>query len=185
MRNWRREAVGRRLSATMAHAHARPPADPRPRAAPRPPGPPLVVPGAAKRLLRAVHAFLRAPAPEREEAMVAELRRADYLAVVTYDPPLPEGADEPATIPAGTKMHFRGRVAPDGSLLLAVYSDLAAVRKDLPGQPVRTTVLDAERMVAFALHPPHAGAVLNPAGPYLELRAPELARLREPAAQGG
>lgn len=137
---------------------------------------------AASRLLAAVHAFLRAPSPELEGPMVAELGRAEYLAVVTYDPPLPAADEGRATIPAGTTMHFRGRLAPDGKQLLAVYSDLEAVRKDLPGQSVATTVLSAERMAAFALHPPHAGAVLNPAGPYLELRAPELRRIApEPA----
>ena len=125
-------------------------------------------------MLAAVHAFLRAPAPELEAAMVAELGRAEFLAVVSYDPPLPAGHPGRATIPAGTTMHFRGRLAPDGKQLLAVYSDPAAVAKDLPGQPVQTTVLSAERMATFALHPPHAGAVLNPAGPYLELRATEL-----------
>lgn len=131
----------------------------------------------AARMLGAVHAFLQAPAPEREQTMVDELRSGRFLAVVTYDPPLPAGHDGLATIPAGTTMHFRGRVAPDGKQLLAVYSDPAAVAKDLPGQPVQTTVLTAERMAAFALHPPHAGAVLNPAGPYLELRAAELRRI--------
>ena len=125
----------------------------------------------------AVHAFLRAPSAELEEAMVAALAHGAFLAVVTYDPPLPPGHDGRGTIPAGTTMHMRGRVAPDGALLLAVYADLAAVRKDLPGQSVRTTVLDAQRMADFALRPPHAGAVLDPAGPYLELRAPELARI--------
>lgn len=109
--------------------------------------------------------------------MVRALAGASFLAVVTYDPPLPEGHAGGTTIPAGTTMHFRGRVAPDGSLLLAVYTDPGAVHKDLPGQPVRTTVLDADRMAAFALHPPHRGAVLNPAGPYLELRGPELERI--------
>lgn len=131
-------------------------------------------PPAATGWLTAVHAFLKAPGPELEATMVSELGRAEYLAVVTYEPPLPAGADGPATIPAGTKMHFRGRVAPDGKQLLAIYSDLDAVAKDLPGQSVQTTVLTAERMVSFALHPPHAGAVLNPAGPFLELRAVEL-----------
>lgn len=133
-------------------------------------------------MLSAVHAFLQAPAPDLQEAMVAALRTAAYLAVVTYEPPLPAGHDGRATIPAGTTMHFRGRVAPDGKQLLAVYSDLDAVRKDLPGQTVQTTVLTAERMVSFALHPPHAGAVLNPAGPYLELRAPELRAIVPEAA---
>lgn len=134
-------------------------------------------PGSASPMLEAVHAFLKAPSPELEKTMVAELAGGTFLAVVTYDPPLPSGHKDGATIPAGTKMHFRGRVAPDGKQLLAVYSDLEAVRKDLPGQTVETTVLTAERMVGFALHPPHAGAVLNPAGPYLELRAPELRRI--------
>lgn len=128
-------------------------------------------------LLAAVHAFLRAPSPELEGPMVEALRQASYLAVVTYDPPLPPEHDGRATIPAGTTMHFRGRLAPDGKELLAVYSDLEAVRKDLPGQSVRTTVLTAERMATFALHPPHAGAVLNPAGPYLELRRTELRQI--------
>ena len=131
----------------------------------------------APAMLEAVHAFLRAPAPELEERMVAELARGAFLAVVTYEPPLPPGHDGRGTIPAGTSMHFRGRVAPDGSMLLAVYSDLAAVRKDLPGQTVRTTVLTATTLADFAQRKPHAGAVLNPAGPYLELRAPELARI--------
>lgn len=153
------------------HDHPHPP----PRGGERPPrqgdaaGPPE-----AARLRDAVHRFLEAPSPELEAAMVTELRRGAYLAVVVYDPPLPPEHDGQATIPAGTTMRFRGRVAPDGSMLLAVYSDLAAVRKDLPGHPVQTTVLTAERMVEFALHPPHKGAVLNPAGPYLELREPEL-----------
>lgn len=128
-------------------------------------------------MLEAVHAFLRAPSEALEATMVAELSRAQFLAVVTYDPPLPAGHDGTATIPAGTTMHFRGRVAPDGRLLLAIYSDLDAVRKDLPGQTLQTTVLTAERVAEFALHPPHAGAVLNPAGPYLELRAPELRKI--------
>lgn len=131
----------------------------------------------AASLVAAVHDFLRAPSPEREEAMVAALAQGSFLAVVTYDPPLPAGHDGRTSIPAGTKMHFRGRVAPDGGLLLAVYSDPGALRKDIPGHPVETTVLDAERMAHFALHPPHKGAVLNPAGPYLELRAPELRRI--------
>ena len=142
-------------------------------------------PGDATPLVTAVHAFLQAPSPELEEAMVTELARGAFLAVVTYDPPLPKGHADGATIPAGTKMHFRGRVAPDGKQLLAVYSDLTAVRKDLPGQTVETTVLTPERMVGFALHPPHAGAVLNPAGPYLELRAPELRRIVPDAVQAG
>jgi hypothetical protein len=147
--------------------------------APQPPRRPSAVPEPAAtraqtRLREAVHAFLRAPGPELEAEMVNRLRRGSFLAVVTYDPPLPAGHDGRATIPAGTTMHFRGRLAPDGKQLLAIYSDLDAVRKDLPGQPVQTTVLDAERMVGFALHEPHAGAVLNPAGPFLELRAPEL-----------
>lgn len=129
---------------------------------------------AQQRLREAVHAFLKHPGPELEDEMVNRLRRGSFLAVVTYDPPLPPGHDGRATIPEGTTMHFRGRVAPDGKQLLAIYSDLDAVRKDLPGQEVQTTVLDAERMVGFALHPPHAGAVLNPAGPYLELRRVEL-----------
>ncbi|MCW3009724.1 MAG: SseB protein N-terminal domain [Solirubrobacterales bacterium] len=129
---------------------------------------------AQKRLRDAVHAFLQHPGKELEDEMVNRLRRGSFLAVVTYDPPLPAGHDGRATIPAGTTMHLRGRVAPDGKQLLAIYSDLDAVRKDLPGQPVQTTVLDAERMVGFALHEPHAGAVLNPAGPYLELRRTEL-----------
>ncbi|MEJ7786948.1 MAG: SseB family protein [Solirubrobacteraceae bacterium] len=133
--------------------------------------------GDAARMLEAVHAFLRTPRPDLEATMVTALRDASYLAVVIYDPPLPPGNDGGATIPAGTTMRFRGRLAPDGKQLLAVYSDLAAVRKDLPGHPVQTTVLTAERMVTFALHPPHAGAVLNPAGPYLELRAPELRKI--------
>lgn len=135
---------------------------------------------AQARLREAVHAFLRAPSQELEDEMVNRLRRGSFLAVVTYDPPLPAGHDGRATIPAGTTMHFRGRVAPDGKQLLAIYSDLDAVRKDLPGQTVQTTVLDAERMIGFALHPPHAGAVLNPAGPYLELRIPELRRVVPP-----
>lgn len=148
------------------HAH------PAPQAAPIPAAPSAT--RAQVRLRDAVHAFLREPGPELEAEMVNRLRRGSFLAVVTYDPPLPAGHDGRATIPAGTKMHFRGRLAPDGKQLLAIYSDLDAVAKDLPGQPVRTTVLDAERMVDFALHAPHAGAVLNPAGPFLELRAPEL-----------
>ena len=142
----------------MSHSHAPAPAAPSP-------------------LLQAVHAFLQAPDEALEATMVAELARAEYLAVVTYDPPLPAGHDGTATIPAGTTMHFRGRVAPDGALLLAVYSDLDAVRKDLPGQTLQTTALSVERVVEFALHPPHAGAVLNPAGPYLELRRPELRKI--------
>lgn len=129
-------------------------------------------------MLRAVHAFLQAPAPDLEARMVAELQRGRFLAVVTYEPPLPGGHDGRATVPAGTRMHFRGRLAPDGKQLLAVYSDPAALAKDLPGRPVQTTVLDADQLVAYALHAPHAGAVLNPAGPYLELRAPELRMLR-------
>ena len=132
-------------------------------------------------LTDAVNAFLEAPAQDRQDVMVAELKRGAFLAVVTYEPPLPVTATEPgqgATVPAGTKMHFRGRLAPDGKQLLAVYSDRAALAKDLPGQPVQTTVLDAERLIEFALHEPHAGAILNPAGPYLELRAPELRMLR-------
>lgn len=129
---------------------------------------------AQQRLREAVHAFLQNPGKELEDEMVNRLRRGSFLAVVTYDPPLPAGHDGRTTIPAGTTMHFRGRVAPDGKQLLAIYSDLDAVRKDLPGQKVQTTVLDAERMVGFALHEPHAGAVLNPAGPYLELRRVEL-----------
>lgn len=137
---------------------------------------------AAGSMLSAVHAFLRAPSEELEAAMVAELTTAEYLAVVTYVPPLPAGHDDRATIPAGTTMHFRGRLAPDGKQLLAVYSDLAAVRKDLPGQALQTTVLTADRMVSFALHPPHAGAVLNPAGPYLELRELELRKIVPAAA---
>ena len=149
------------------HAHAHQAAE-----AARPP-----VADNALRALAAVHAFLQAPSKELEDAMVIELAAASYLAVVVYDPPLPPGHDGRATIPAGTTMRFRGRVSPDGSALLAVYTDLAAVRKDLPGHPVETTVLSAERMVSFALHPPHAGAVLNPAGPYLELREPELRRI--------
>jgi len=154
-------------------AHADDPA----RAGGPPGGSPEVGSGDGTRLLDAVHAFLRAPQPDLEAAMVTELRAASYLAVVVYDPPLPPGDHDGSTIPAGTTMRFRGRLAPDGKQLLAVYSDLAAVRKDLPGHPVRTTVLTAERMVTFALHPPHAGAVLNPAGPYLELRAPELRKI--------
>lgn len=136
-------------------------------------------------MLAAVHAFLQAPSPELEAVMVDALRAADYLAVVTYVPPLPAGHDGRATIPAGTTMHFRGRVAPDGKQLLAIYSDLAAVAKDLPGQAVQTTVLTVDRMVAFALHPPHAGAVLNPAGPYLELRELELRQILPAAAPAG
>lgn len=153
------------------HAHAHP------HETPSAPGPSGAGTSGAAELLAAVHAFLQAPAPELEKVMVRELAGAKFLAVVTYDPPLPPGHDGEATIPAGTKMHFRGRVTPDGKQLLAIYSDPQAVQKDLPGQPVRTTVLDAERMVAFALHPPHAGAVLNPAGPYLELREPELRKI--------
>jgi hypothetical protein len=139
----------------------------------------------AARVLAAVHAFLRAPSAEREEAMVRELRRATFLAVVAYDPPLPAGHDGRATIPAGTTMHARGRVAPDGRQLLAVYTDAAAVRKDLPGHPVRTTALTAEQVAALALQPPNAGAVLNPAGPYLELRATELRRIVPEAVPAG
>ncbi len=134
------------------------------------------------RTLAAVHAFLRAPSQSLEDAMVDELRRASFLAVVFYDPPLSAGRGGRKSIPAGTAMRFRGRVAPDGSQLLAVYTDLVAVRKDLPGHPVETTVLDAGQVTHFALHPPNAGAVLNPAGPYLELRAPELRRIAGDAA---
>lgn len=133
--------------------------------------------GAENAMRDAVHAFLRAPAPDLEAQMVTELRQGRFLAVVTYDPPLPVGHDGQATVPAGTKMHFRGRLSADGKQLLTVYSSLAALAEDLPGQPVKTTVLDAERLVAFALHPPHAGAVLDPAGPCLVLRAPELRML--------
>lgn len=139
---------------------------------------------AAPPMRAAVHAFLRAPAPDLEAVMVDELRKGAFLAVVTYDPPLPTGHDGGATIPAGTTMHFRGKLAPDGKQLLAVYSCPEAVAEDLPGQPVQTTVLDAERLVAFALHPPHAGAVLDPAGPYLELRGPELRTIVPAAATG-
>ena len=156
------------------HAH------PAPQAAPIPAAPSAT--RAQVRLRDAVHAFLREPGPELEAEMVNRLRRGSFLAVVTYDPPLPAGHDARATIPAGTTMHFRGRVAPDGALLLAVYSDLDAVRKDLPGQTLQTTALSAERVVEFALHPPHAGAVLNPAGPYLELRRPELRKIVPGAA---
>lgn len=138
----------------------------------------------AASLVAAVHDFLRAPSAEREETMVAALATGSFLAVVTYDPPLPAGHDGRTSIPAGTRMHFRGRVAPDGAMLLAVYSDPGALRKDLPGHPVETTVLDAERMARFALHPPHKGAVLNPAGPYLELRAPELRQIVPGVAAG-
>jgi hypothetical protein len=138
--------------------------------------------GGAGGLRAAVEAFLRAPAPDLEARMVAELRRGRFLAVVTYDPPLPAGPDGPATVPAGTAMHFRGRLAADGRHLLAVYTDLDALAEDLPGQPVTTTVLDAERLAAYALHPPNGGAVLNPAGPPLVLRAPELRMLREEEA---
>lgn len=170
----------------MAHAHVHPYGHARPFGDAHPHGHdhdhahvaqedrPAVAPDA---VLDAVHAFLRAPSPALEQAMVDLLAHASFLAVVAYDPPLPPGAGSRGSIPAGTTMSFRGRVAPDGGLLLAVYSDLGAVRKDLPGHPVRTTVLDAAQLAHFALSPPHAGAVLNPAGPYLELRRPELARI--------
>jgi hypothetical protein len=128
-------------------------------------------------LLAAVHGFLAAPSEALEDAMVRALGRGSFLTVVTYDPPLAVRDGVSTEVPAGTTMHFRGRVAPDGAMLLAIYSDPVAIRKDLPGQPVQTTVLDARQVAHIALHPPHAGAVLNPAGPYLELRAPELRRV--------